>query len=119
MGSGSIRNMPIASSRFSSGCMGERNIRGRGSGLRFAKRSWNVMADGSGWSQNLGKEPHSAFQYRCEAEMDKSIDQFGRPAEILLIEDNEGDIRLTQEVLKDGKVRNRLSVARDGEEAMA
>ena len=49
--------------------------------------------------------------------MDKTNDQFGRPAEILLIEDNEGDIRLTQEVLKDGKVRNRLSVARDGEEA--
>ena len=46
-------------------------------------------------------------------------DYFGRPAEILLVEDNEGDIRLTQEVLKEGKVRNRLSVVRDGEEAIA
>src|SRR5439155_118454 len=60
-----------------------------------------------------------ALPYPSEAGMDMTPDQFGRPAEILLIEDNEGDIRLTQEVLKDGKVRNRLSVARDGEQAMA
>ncbi len=39
--------------------------------------------------------------------------------EILLVEDNPGDVRLTQEALRDNKVRNRLSVAVDGEEAMA
>jgi two-component system, chemotaxis family, response regulator Rcp1 len=43
----------------------------------------------------------------------------GDPIEILLVEDNIGDIRLTQEVLKDCKVLNHLSVARDGEQAMA
>ena len=37
---------------------------------------------------------------------------------ILLVEDNPGDIRLTQEVLKDGKLRNELSIVMDGEEAM-
>ena len=37
---------------------------------------------------------------------------------ILLVEDNPGDIRLTKEVLKDGKIRNNLSVATDGEEAL-
>ena len=37
--------------------------------------------------------------------------------EILLIEDNPGDARLTQEALKDGKVRNILHVVYDGEEA--
>ncbi len=37
--------------------------------------------------------------------------------EILLIEDNPGDIRLTQEALKDGKVKNNLHVVCDGEEA--
>jgi CheY-like chemotaxis protein len=42
-----------------------------------------------------------------------------RPIEILLIEDNPGDVRLTVEALKDSKVDNRLSVARDGVEAMA
>src|SRR5437870_383965 len=42
-----------------------------------------------------------------------------RPIEILLIEDNPGDARLTQEALKDGKVQNRLTVVPDGVEAMA
>ncbi len=44
---------------------------------------------------------------------------FGRPVEILLVEDNLGDVRLTQEALKEGKVRNNVSVARDGVEALA
>ena len=41
-----------------------------------------------------------------------------RPVEILLIEDNPGDVRLAQEGLKEGKIHNRLGVARDGEEAL-
>jgi len=41
------------------------------------------------------------------------------PIEILLVEDNPGDVRLTVEALKDGKVSNRLSVVGDGVEAMA
>ncbi|MBA2544652.1 MAG: response regulator [Deltaproteobacteria bacterium] len=41
------------------------------------------------------------------------------PIEILLVEDNPADVRLTQEALREGKVRNNLSVARDGEEALA
>lgn len=42
-----------------------------------------------------------------------------RPIEILLVEDNPGDVRLTQEALREGKVRNHLHVAADGLEAMA
>lgn len=41
----------------------------------------------------------------------------GRPAELLLVEDNEGDVRLTQEALRRGKVANNLYVVGDGEEA--
>ena len=41
------------------------------------------------------------------------------PVEILLVEDNPADVRLTQEALREGKVKNNLSVARDGEEALA
>jgi len=37
--------------------------------------------------------------------------------EILLIEDNPGDARLTQEALKDGKVKTNLHIVYDGEEA--
>src|SRR4051812_24286057 len=46
-------------------------------------------------------------------------DIFGVPIEILLVEDNAGDVRLAVEALKEGKVLNNLSVARDGVEAMA
>lgn len=42
-----------------------------------------------------------------------------RPIEILLVEDNPGDVRLTYEALQDGKIANRLSVVADGIEAMA
>ena len=43
----------------------------------------------------------------------------GKPIEILLVEDNPGDVRLTEEALKDCKVRNIIHVAKDGEEAVA
>ena len=39
--------------------------------------------------------------------------------EILLVEDNPGDVRLTMEALKDAKMLNNLNVCADGEEAMA
>lgn len=42
----------------------------------------------------------------------------GRPVEILLIEDNPGDVRLTEEAFKEGKVLNRLSIVGDGVEAL-
>ncbi len=42
-----------------------------------------------------------------------------RSIEVLLVEDNPGDVRLTREALKEGKVFNNLSVAKDGEEALA
>jgi CheY-like chemotaxis protein len=45
-------------------------------------------------------------------------DTSGRPIEILLVEDNPGDVRLTQEALRDAKVRNSMHVAKDGVEAM-
>ncbi|AUB58958.1 MULTISPECIES: response regulator [Methanobacterium] len=38
--------------------------------------------------------------------------------EVLLVEDNPGDVRLIQEVFKEAKIKNVLHVARDGEEAM-
>ncbi len=42
-----------------------------------------------------------------------------RPIEILLVEDNPGDVRLTKEALKEGKVVNNLHVVGDGVEALA
>ncbi|HZN60841.1 MAG TPA: response regulator [Planctomycetota bacterium] len=39
--------------------------------------------------------------------------------EILLVEDNPGDVRLSQEAWKEARIRNRLHVAEDGVEALA
>lgn len=44
--------------------------------------------------------------------IDKTID-------ILLVEDNPADVRLTQEAFKDTKILNRIHVVRDGAEALA
>jgi len=43
----------------------------------------------------------------------------GRPVEILLVEDNPGDVRLAQEALHDAKMSNNLNVVSDGVEALA
>ena len=42
-----------------------------------------------------------------------------KPVEILLAEDSQADIRLTREALKRGRLATNLSVALDGEEAVA
>lgn len=42
----------------------------------------------------------------------------GSPIVILLVEDNPGDVRLTQEAFREGKVRNDLYVVGDGEQAL-
>ena len=43
----------------------------------------------------------------------------GKPIQILMVEDSPGDVRLTQEALKEGKVLNELHVVGDGVEALA
>ena len=45
--------------------------------------------------------------------------EHGRPIEILLVEDNAGDVELTRQLLADGRFRNNLHVAGDGVQAMA
>jgi CheY-like chemotaxis protein len=42
----------------------------------------------------------------------------GKPIDILLVEDSPGDVRLTREALKEGKILNNLHVAKDGVEAI-
>lgn len=41
------------------------------------------------------------------------------PIEILLVEDNPGDVRLTKEALRDARISNHVTVAKDGAEALA
>lgn len=42
----------------------------------------------------------------------------GDPVDILLVEDNPGDVRLTREALREGKIENTVHVATDGVEAV-
>jgi len=48
-----------------------------------------------------------------------TLDRLGRPAELLLIEDNYGDVLLTREACQNARMPNNLSVAGDGEEALS
>jgi two-component system, chemotaxis family, response regulator Rcp1 len=48
-----------------------------------------------------------------------TIESQGRAAELLLVEDNYGDVLLTREAFLSGRIRNNLAVAGDGEMAMA
>ena len=43
----------------------------------------------------------------------------GTPIEVLLVEDDPGDVLMTQEAFEEHKVRNRLTVVSDGVEALA
>ena len=47
------------------------------------------------------------------------MDGQSKPAEILLIDDNPGDVELITEALQSGKVLNHISRAMDGEQAVA
>jgi CheY-like chemotaxis protein len=42
----------------------------------------------------------------------------GKQVEILIVEDNKGDVGLIEEVFEEAKVRNNIHVAEDGEEAV-
>jgi two-component system, chemotaxis family, response regulator Rcp1 len=50
---------------------------------------------------------------------EQTIQARGRPAELLLVEDNRGDVLLVREAFRSAKIRCNLAVARDGEQAVS
>jgi two-component system, chemotaxis family, response regulator Rcp1 len=56
---------------------------------------------------------------RQERRDDTMMKSTGKEIEVLLVEDNPGDIQLTKEAFVEGKVHNNLNVVMDGVEAMA
>src|SRR4051794_653472 len=70
------------------------------------------MVEKSGCHLHRAMEAHFILHYPNPNE-NKMKD-----AHILLVEDNEGDIVLTQEALADAKIKNKVTVSRDGEEAI-
>jgi two-component system, chemotaxis family, response regulator Rcp1 len=47
------------------------------------------------------------------------MQRFSKPVDILLVEDNPGDVRLTQEAFREARMPININVAMDGEEAIA
>lgn len=50
--------------------------------------------------------------------MERTTTQAGRDADILLVEDNQGDVRLLEEAFHDASISNTLHVVTDGGEAL-
>ncbi|NJN33237.1 MAG: response regulator [Saprospiraceae bacterium] len=46
------------------------------------------------------------------------MQKLSRPVDILLVEDNPGDVRLTQEAFREARLTIKLNVVMDGEEAL-
>ena len=66
--------------------------------------------------QGFSRGPALAPLFSKESRM--STATMSKPVEVLLVEDNPGDVRLTQEALRESLVAVHLSVARDGVEAL-
>src|SRR5204862_2877457 len=90
-----------------------------GSAWRSSRRWSSATAAASGCSPSPAPAPRfiSPCQRRGKPRMDDAT-KGSRPVEILLVEDNPGDERLTREALKEGKVYHKLHWCKDGVEAM-
>src|SRR5215213_5860815 len=112
----SIPSLPSGSSSSFNVCTPALPMQAPASGWRSAKRSSTAMAGGSGSSLCPNKAPSSISLFPIqEGNMMTKL----KAIDILLVEDNPGDVRLTQEALLDAKVRNSLHVVHNGVEALA
>src|SRR5215213_2202854 len=112
----SIPNLPCGFSSSFNVCTPALSMQAPESGWRSARKSWNVMAGRSGSSLRPNKAPSSISRFPIqEGNMTTKL----KAIDILLVEDNPGDVRLTQEALLDAKVRNSLHVVPNGVEALA
>src|SRR5918995_4235748 len=126
---GSVSN-PTTPSRYSpssSACTTRPSTRAPGSAWRCPRRSWSSTGDASGSATARARAPPSASPCRWtrsrrpprkRAMMTLAESDPVRPIEVLLVEDDEGDVLMTREALEEGKVINRLSVVGDGVEAV-
>src|SRR5262249_62151246 len=97
----------------SSACTRARATRARASDWRCAARSSSTTAAACGWT------PRRRIRGRPSASLSRLMTQpETEPIDVLLVEDDPGDVVLIQEAFEHNKVRNRLWVVGDGVEAM-
>src|SRR5581483_11667668 len=113
-GSESIRHISSGFLRSFSAFTPALSIREPGLAWRFAEQSWSTTVAACGLNRNTGKVRPSSL--RCRRRKERSVNC--RAIEILLVEDNPGDARLTLEAFKEGRVLNHLTVINDGAEAL-
>src|SRR5439155_1340848 len=97
----------------------ESSLRRALTNLRAAIQDSGATVAASGCSPSPAPAPRfiSPCRKRGKPRMDDAT-KGSRPVEILLVEDNPGDERLTREALKEGKVYSNLHWVKDGVEAM-
>src|SRR4029453_2333475 len=111
---------PSGSSRSSSACTTRPHTRERVWGWQCARRSLNTTAAASGWTRRSPPVPGSASPCprRPRIRMRMTDRRQGQAVDVLLVEDDPGDILMTKEAFGHYKIRNELHVVTDGEQAL-
>src|SRR6185369_6133844 len=116
--SASKRSILSVSSWFSSACTTRACIPAPASAWRSVRKWSTATAGASGSNRRPARAAVLCSRYRQREAIFMAERKPGAPVEILLVEDNPADVRLTQEALKEGKVYNNLHWAKDGVEAL-
>src|SRR6266850_7336981 len=104
-------NTPASCSKYFNGCIGRRISPAPASASRSCSASSTATAGASGPMRRSIAVRHSTSQQRLQIMSDERAD-------ILLVEDNPNDVKLTLHAFKTANLANAVHVARDGVEAL-
>src|SRR6202021_2469483 len=103
-------------SPFFGACIREPSMPVTGSGWRFARKLSNNRGEESGWNRNRRRAPLLVSRGRHRRTNRKKRKPRKAPTEVLLVDDNPGDVDLTAEVLSQNNCPSRIHSVVDGVE---